>query len=392
MDENTGLSRILDRVLSKAHTFISSKDEINGLDITSLLEEPVVRDKGAQLHPIEKFKHVELTSIVGLDSSSRFIETPYFFAGIGSVSAINRVSRRIYDCPDILDIIRGGRGGGCKWLLLISSVDLTGISSGYLALTNPAGYRYDPGYNRLIALDELRLGLEIHALEKTSEEGLGDIIVVDGPIYHIPSIFNVYMKGRASSGLEKYFKSWSVLLDRRIHVINELRANGLKVIGIVKRLEYSSLLSRVDPMDISGDARINDHMYLSLMASKVRVENGSYPFILGPFELSYQGFEANLPRRIAYYVGLPRRPWLVRPSNYVFFRVEFLSEEAELLDIVLTDSYGSGALLPLSVIMADSRSKRISNGLRNYFLRLLESRGIPLTYDTMRSIEGLYSG
>jgi len=81
-----------------------------------------------------------------------------------------------------------------------------------------------------------------------------------------------------------------------------------------------------------------------------------------------------------------------RPNNYVFYRIELLRYEPDVIDHILMDSLGSGTLLPLNILVVDKRVKQLTRALRNYLIRLLDEEGIPITYDLMRSIEGRYVG
>ncbi len=392
-----GLDKVIASIITTAssNTITSIDSDLGAFTPQDFMEELEISGGKAGLIVINEFSRGDLSSVMGVDSSSRFIDTPYFFMGIGSVSVYNRVLRSGFDCPDVYGVIYGSRGSGCEWLLVVGNgLDKGGQFPEQIVTRNPAGYPYTAGYNRLMALNELRLRLESYALNNIVDD-YGRIILVDGPIYHIPSIFTVYLRGGGykSESLRKYYESWRILLRERINALNRLIGKGFRIIGIVKRLEYSTLLSRIDPLNIlKSNARINDHTYLSIAANNIAGKGGAKPFILGPFKYRNKGIIDELPERIGYYVGLPRRREARYSSNYVFYRVELLENDPELLNIVLTDSLGSGALLPLTILLVDSRAKKLSGGLRNYLLRLIENKGIPLTYDMMRSIEGLYSG
>ena len=392
-----GLDRVITNIIAttSSNTLTSMDNDLGAFTLQDFTEELEISGGKAGLTVINGFDKGDLSGVMGVDSSSRFIDTPYFFLGIGSVSVYNRVLRTGFDCPDIYGVIYGSRRSGCEWLLVIGNgLDKDGRFLEQVVTRNPAGYPYTAGYNRLMALNELRLRLESYALNHIVDD-YGRIILVDGPIYHIPSIFSVYLRvdRYKSESLRKYYESWRILLRERINALNKLVGKGFRILGIVKRLEYSTILSRIDPLNIlRRNARINDYTYLSIVANNIAGKGGAKPFILGSFKYHNKEIIGELPERIGYYVGLPRRREARNSSNYVFYRAELLENDPELLNIVLTDSLGSGALLPLTILLVDSRAKKLSGGLRNYLLRLIENKGIPLTYDMRRSIEGLYSG
>ncbi len=337
--------------------------------------------------------------IFAIDSSSRCIISPYFFIGIGAVSVYNRVTRKGYDCPDIISLLGRTRGEeDCCWLSIITeeNTDLTGL--GYIRNTNPAGHAYDLDYNRSLLLNELRLTLENHALQHVlmKDEDFGDILLIDGPVYYVPSIIKFYLSPLVNKEHnKKYNEAWKNIISSRLTLIEDLASKGIRIAGIVKRLEYARILSQIDPFDFKNTGNVNDQTYLSMTVSYVFKNRLPTPFLLGPIRIKPRehGLPAmDFPDKYVFYVGIPRMKMMSRPNNYIFYRIELLRYEQDIIDHILMDSLGSGALLPLNILVVDKRVKQLTRALRNYLIRLLDEEGIPITYDLMRSIEGRYVG
>lgn len=337
--------------------------------------------------------------IFAIDSSSRCIVSPYFFIGIGAVSVYNRVRRKGYDCPDVTSLLsETRREDGCYWLSIITEETTDLAKLGYIRNSNPAGHTYDPDYNRSLLLNELRLTLENHALQYVSMRGgdLGEILLIDGPVYYVPSIIKFYLSPLVNQEhKEKYNEAWKNIISSRLRLIEDLASKGIRIAGIVKRLEYARILSHIDPFDFRNTRNINDQTYLSMVVSHTFKNGLPAPFLLGPIRIKPRehGSPAmDFPDKYVFYVGIPRMKMMSRPNNYVFYRIELLRYEPDIIDHILMDSLGSGTLLPLNILVVDKRVKQLTRALRNYLIKLLDEEGIPVTYDLMRSIEGRYVG
>ncbi len=348
--------------------------------------------------------------IIGVDSSSRVVDTPYFFIGIGAVSALDRIFNRSIDCPDITLLYStiytpdNISDTDCKWLSLVPEVSIDKnlldfiMDRGFINIRSPAGIEYDHRYNKYAVLNELRLMLENRILYKLSEMGgWSRILLIDGPLYHTPSLFNLYIEKSRPPELKPYIDSWRILLGERIKLLRRLIDKGYRVLGVVKRLEYSRLLSR-STISSGRYNDLNDHAYLTITAYNViKKYGGVKPFILGPFKLSpsrsgIDVFISGVFDKIVYYVAIPRIKTMPTPNNYIFYRVESASHDMGDIGVVLADSIGSGSAIPLSILLVDKRVKGLSRSLYYFITRVLENTSIPLTYDSMRSIEGYYSG
>lgn len=358
----------------------------------------------------ELCRHIKLSryySIMAIDSSTRVLDTPYFFMGIGAVSALNRLKGIYVDYPDANAIFSGRTD--MKWLVFVPEITFNGQIDLIGVTKNPADVPYTPEYNKYVILDELRFSLENYMLRELLIKELVDestFLLIDGPLYYVPSFVYQYSKLVPPSRgmIDNYVSSWKVLTEERVMLLEKYYRNNIPVMGVIKRLETSTLLSTLDPLEISLGNKINDQAYLSILVSRIN-EQFSKPFILGPIRIDTSSsvlkeYVKNIKNKIVYYIGIPKRIHVSSRmySNYTFYRIEIFEEGKQLYreksltpyEAALYDSYCSGTLLPLSIMLVDKRVKKLSRSLSNYLLRVLESGGIPLTYDTMRMIEGKF--
>jgi hypothetical protein len=333
----------------------------------------------------------EYTHVYAVDSSSRVLDTPYFFISIGSASAINRFKGFVIDIPDINTLFSTHIEGIDRFLALVPEIkpyrkDLFEYLKNIAYLENPLGRQYDPEYNKNIILDELRYRLENTILEKILDTGMSDsIIFIDGPTYYIPPLKSISKTGQTDLFEKIYLDSWIMLVKKRIELIRRLTENNNLVIGIVKRLYKTILLSRIDPMNIGG-SRINDEAYLSIVVN-TRINNSDMgkPFYIGPISYTAKELcnEIDLPGKIIYYMGIPKRRIYGYSGyqQYAFYRVEVLNhnhidtDSDYILKPVIYDSLKAGTILPLSIILVDQRVKRISSSITRYIARKLTISG-----------------
>jgi hypothetical protein len=330
------------------------------------------------------------TCIYAIDSSSRVLDTPYFFISIGSASAINRFKGFVIDIPNINTLFATHIKGIDRFLALVPEIkpcksDLFNYLRNIAYLENPLGKPYDPEYNKNIILDELRYRLENAILEKILNTNINDsIIFIDGPIYYVPPLKSISKVEQIDLFDEMYLDSWIILIKKRVNLVRKLIENNNLVIGVVKRLYKTILLSRIDPINI-GSSRINDEAYLSIVVNTwVGGNNLGKPFYIGP--ISYVAKELyhkiDLPNKIIYYLGIPKRHIYSYSGyqQYAFYRVEVLEHNSMnntdyILKPVIYDSLKMGTILPLSIILVDQRVKKISSSITGYIARKLTIRG-----------------
>ncbi len=412
------LSSTLRKIIEFSHDSLSLRDDESRKVLDVLSEDGMLvklDDKPLKIiNKIDKLRN-RYSGIIGLDSSSRVVDTPYFFIGIGAVSAMDRINGYTIDCPSIYSItnISGNQldevNYECKWLSIVPEIDFSNGNQSilerlnYINTRSPSGRIYDHHYNKYAVLNELRLSLENFMISKVvNHMKQEDLLVLDGPLYHTPSLFNLYLSRSKPAELKPYIESWVKLLSDRIRVVKQLSSRGNRIVGVVKRLEYSRLLSNTINdigLGLKNNSRLNDYAFLTILSYELVKEKGySIVFILGPFKFSpkYSGvdkFVSHAFDKVIYYIGVPRtRHYVLTHNNYVFYRIELSRDDNDILETILYDSIGSGVLLPLSILLVDKRVKGLSRSLYIIINRMLEEIGIPLTYDSMRSIEGYYSG
>jgi len=354
------------------------------LEYTMGEKQVVAREGGVKW--IESLARNRYTNIYAVDSSSRVIDTPYVFVALGASTAVNRFIGYARDYPDLNAVLGAKKGEKYKYIAIVPEVEKKQAIKQYNAeeygviTKNPAGYGYTPRYSKYVILDELRLMLENMILEEILNEDVHDsYVLIDGPIYFTPPL--VYqvneLHGVKDELLNKYVEGWQILVSKRIKLVEKLnRENNVAVLGIVKRLNRSIILSKTDPLRIGG--RVNDQVYMSILSSMLaRRENANKPFYLGPITYDPGNTPIELPRKDLYYIALPRRREYTKGAiypDYVYYRVEAIAGYKDLLEPVIYDSLHSGSLLPLSILLADSRAKKLSTALVNYLLR---ATGIP---------------
>jgi hypothetical protein len=126
-----------------------------------------------------------------------------------------------------------------------------------------------------------------------------------------------------------------------------------------------------DPLGL-GVSDINDEAYLSALSRSVAAGEGLRPYFLGPLRIRTTLSSSSRVDRIAWYVGIPRRLYSSRTSLtlYTHYRVEVLGDlvDETVLKPVAYDSLNIGSLLPVSIIIADRRARRISSILTEYLV------------------------
>ncbi|ALL00351.1 hypothetical protein Pyrde_0301 [Pyrodictium delaneyi] len=253
------------------------EEEAEGKVVWSRLPEPdlVGQRLNSLIHPLpEPPSRLEA---YGLDGSSQRLEAATLFMGVYSV-AISHVSNIIVvgSYPDI----------GVLPRLELGQEPVISLGLGYTAtpsfgrlvadspLVDPrifasllpgcsggngqppycrviAELDYWNGFNRQTMLDENRVWLENRALKwLLSWVPSGSLVSVDGPIFSTPGLFVQVARSLSLAGLSPYtaLKAYYALsylvnvLDRG-KLIEEALIRGIRLIGIVKRLERSRFLA-----------------------------------------------------------------------------------------------------------------------------------------------------
>lgn len=322
-------------------------------------------------------------NIYAVDSSSRVVETPYVFLAITTGSLISRFTGKGLDCPPI-GFITGAVEDACRFLTIIPNlqapIEFDDKLSGFLYRDNPVGVRYDQDYNKYVLLEETRLLTESYLVSKSLEEGLleNSILLVDGPLIY-PSTIEV--SPPYSARFEVYKSSLEAINKERLSLWLSLRGRNTLAIGVVKRLYRSYYLSSCDPLGL-GVPDINDEAYVSALSRSIAAEKGLQPYVLGPLRIRTILSNSVKVDRVAWYVGIPRRLYSSKTTltHYTHYRVEVLGGmvDESVLKPVVYDSLNIGSLLPVSIIIADRRARKLSSILAQYlvFSMGLEKSGL----------------
>ncbi len=314
--------------------------------------------------------------IVGVDSSSRVVDTPYMFIAVGSATGISRLGLKAFDIPSPSSILTQGDH---KYILVIPEVqpfNYNVLEELGVEYKDPSSRPYPPEYNKALALEEHRVELENLVLENVLS--WGELVFLDGPLF-LPTHPVTEARGR-SRLIDVYKENWSLLMRRRLGIIEKIDSST-RVFGIVKRLQYTHILSRNDPFKL-GVEKVSDHAYLSILSERMFVGKKASPFALGPIRVRSE-IDGRKVDRSMWYICVPRRFVGGETGSYVFFRVETLGNTSSLGDIqpVLFDSVCAGAGIPLSIVIADQRVKRLSEAIaRNVMLAVGVDRESTLQY------------
>lgn len=371
----------------------------------------------------------DIHPIIGIDGSSRVVDTAYLFIGISTLSIYSRIFGEMLDHPP-LPLIYVLPPLKDPFIAISLDIEYEEIiyrvfnKYDIITLKSPAGVIYGRDYNKTVILDELRTGLEnkallhigenIDVLKRTGLERFN--VFIDGPIYPVPNVFKqyynlLYSRQPPRGRIDDYIASWQILIKHRLRGIKFLEKNNIPVIGIVKRIESSRILINAKNFnDLLNEHGIqvgdlgNDQAYIDVilrtLIMKRSISMPYKPMIIGPIYVpasaSYiDRFIEDLPDKIMYYVIIPLHRYSGRLLRYILYRVEMTVKTVELLiDLgiepympALADSIGMGTALPFTILYTDKRSKLLSRSLAQVIAGDLEAHGIPLTYDTIRTIE-----
>ncbi|MEM1861614.1 MAG: DNA double-strand break repair nuclease NurA [Acidilobaceae archaeon] len=330
-------------------------------------------------------------TIIGLDSSSRSLEAGLADIVIGSVCAFNHRFSYTIEWPSISGVFNFNEYHPVFYILPNTSEPLS-IQDPLLSTTNVAGRSFDLNYSIGEAESEMRVSLENWMLKILSSIGLDNtIIFIDGPIYNIT-------KALVSNSSPDYIREvWIKLLESRVEAIRRLENKGLPVIGVVKRVDKSTILYRTRGLEYivkrdvpEGDASILLRVYLDMIKTPGRV------YVTPKIKVSSTQVEdLKLPSKIVQYVLIPPGMYQLESSFTRVYRLEYTNRTLEILEsrgldpvvVFISDSILSGALEPISIKFSDKRSSSIAESLKKKLAMSLASFGAPLSYSSLKEAE-----
>ncbi|MCE4614232.1 MAG: DNA double-strand break repair nuclease NurA [Desulfurococcales archaeon] len=354
-------------------------------------------------HPIQpvnppgetKDKHL----IIGLDSSSSIIRTPFFNLITITASASSTLIPEVYDHPEIYTYQIKPRIRQ-PYIIVGTDTELPEEGEG-VTTRNPLGSPYGFKYTPERIADEYRSWIEnwmlsdpIHqATRKLEKQNYKPIILLDGPLYQTPQLIaKMHLTGEASS-------IWRRIVEDRINLIQAYEDIGIPVIGVVKRLEQSTILSHSQHysklvkghcgVDLSYYSPPGDQalIHLLLNLGKCRYHIGE---MMRTSILEYTPGGYGLPKLFTYIV-IPPSIWSKRVSSYRSYRIEFTRKTMSILNgmnltpcqVIYLETVRHALPIPFSIKLSDRRAGMLAQALRSKFRRMLSGMNVPFTYDEL---------
>ncbi|MCE4625983.1 MAG: DNA double-strand break repair nuclease NurA [Desulfurococcales archaeon] len=333
--------------------------------------------------------------IIGVDSSSRAVGTAFGAVVVGAVAVSHPGG--ILEWPPIRS---NSVEGGPPFVALVGAEPPTSLE-GYLRVVSPGGDSY-VDYSVEQVLDELRLDLENWALggpvrtivEEAVLRGFQPVVLVDGPVYPVTMAFQ---RG-PQPGREDYWRSMESLLKARRRAVEGLERLGAIVVGVVKRIERSTIISRLAqtlgenmrglPPGQYGDAHALYHYYQAI-ASQDRLREGRVLTSIRA-EVLFTALPIGELDKVVEYIVIPPGKWNHYPGAAKYYRTETSPSSNRALEghdlrpsyPVVWDSVVRGSLQPISVAAADRVSSGLTRALTSLIARHTLMTGLPLTYSS----------
>jgi len=328
-----------------------------------------------EVHPLG---NVSDYSLAYIDSSSRGLGTD--IARIHVVSASALVNGLAVTVPDFSRdyVPQGTYLVGIKSSYeVLKSIEEARVS--FIKVRDLVGNYYLPDYKDDDIGDELRQLIENYLISEVISSYTIDALVIDGPIYHLPT----------QALRSRYGDLFKELIKRRVSIVSN---SDVPIVGFVKRVEFSRKLVRCREFrellrvrlgrDLPLDT--NDVLAMDLLMSNYSELPYLQPIVVGPMLYAYTSLPkelSNLPlTRVFWYVA--RRT----PAGTQVARVEVLETHwrrwASVIEGVINYLLNSLTLrnVPLGIDVVDKLSKRLSGITYVLLLRSLSSVA-NLSYD-----------
>jgi hypothetical protein len=399
----TSLSRLVEAIRrASSASFTSISKSVLRLDDVIWVREPV-EDSGEFSASLMEYSSrfliarrpyrdgVSFTP-VGVDSSSRHVETPVADVVVGAVAALSSLGSIRFEWPS-LSPLRYNGGLHPVFYILSNAGSQFSFEDPLVLTANPSGRPFDISYSVGEACDEMRVSLENWVLEVLGElldARVNPVVMVDGPLY-------VVAKALTREAPQWIRDVWVKLLEGRVKAVRGLESRGVPVIGVVKRVEKSTILSRTWGLeDIRGDIVEGDRsVVLKFMASiNDRVPGRIYvtPRIM---VRTPQLPGIGVLEKVVQYIVIPPGKYQLSPPLARVYRLEYTLRTLDILQrmglepdsVIGGDSVGRGALEPLSIRLSDLRSSFLSYAFKKALLMNIISVGAPLSYWSLREAE-----
>jgi hypothetical protein len=369
---------------------------------SGLAESDIYELQAKPLSPRNPFPHRNRDiEFIGIDSSSRRIDAPQASIVVSAVS----MSWGAFELLDWPPIYRSLKLVGPPFIRILPNAEGTLLADSlqWVDFRNPAGLPYDRDYSVAQAMDEARVFLEnwsllepLHSIAKSTDKNF--VVLVDGPLYLVPGAL-------AGVGApEKYVEAWRFLLLSRIEAVRALEDMGVPVMGVVKRLSRSRILSRTPQLSATiskciGLKEFNDEnaLYLLYRSGCTKRRPG---FIYKTPKIKVRSSLGEEVDKIVEYLVLPPGR-LQDPSGMGrMVRIEYTEKSLEIIrswglepyQVYAMASLASDSLLPLSIQASDRRARMITKVLKHTISSLLVSRGAILDYEDLSEVEVRWPG
>jgi hypothetical protein len=329
---------------------------------------------------------------VGVDSSSRHVETPVADVVVGAVAAISSLGSIAFEWPSLGPLRYTGKLHPVFYILSNAGVQFS-LEDPLVSTVNPSDRPFDISYSVGEACDEMRVSLENWVLEvlgELLEAQVNPVVMVDGPLYVVAKAL--------TRDVQPWIRDvWVKLLEGRVKAIRGLESRGVPVIGVVKRVEKSTILSRTRGLEgVRGDVVEGDKSVILRAMTMLgdRVPGRIYVtprIIVRTPQLPGIG----VLEKVVQYIVIPPGKFQLSPPLVRVYRLEYTLKTLSILQgmglepdaVIGGDSVGRGALEPLSIRLSDLRSSFLSHALKKALLMNIISVGAPLSYWSLREAE-----
>lgn len=324
---------------------------------------------------------------LGVDTSSRALAAPAADVVIAALSVSGPGPVELCDRPSVYPGVDCGEGPPYIYVVPHGEVDVQ--SSDSVQVVYPDDGELSPAY-LLGLMNYARLTLESWAMEGPMRRlasiylGLGrrPVVLLDGPIF-------------IAQG-----KGVTEQMRLRYKAVKALESEGVPVIGVVKRVERSTLLASSTnfarlasswEVEVSGST---DSMIIQQLSRSrsVRVLPGTV-YVTPRILVRGSGLE-----KVIEYVVVPPGPWRGPASRSRVYRLEYTEDTLRLfsrlgldpLRAFLADSLRRQSLASVTVSESDRRSKMITATLKELLAKEIVGLGGRLGYET--EVEELVEG
>lgn len=370
----------------------------SSLSLSEILEASSDEDRG----PVDMFERASRPLLprrvpgyskdmvhIGVDTSTRLLATPYADIVVSALSVSGPGPVELCDYPSLYGEPMSCGPSPPPFIYVVphGAVELPEQEGVASVIASPS----DLSQSFISKLaDYARLSLERWAMEVPVEQiarafaeaGRRPVVMLDGPIF-------------ISQG-----KGVGNLMVQRYEAVKQLESAGVPVIGVVKRVERSFMLSSSPTysrllegcgLSASGET---DAMILQRLASLGCVDEVPGRVYVTP-KIIVKGGDG-IEKIVEYVIMMPSA-WQKLGVRSKVFRLEYAEETLNMLEefnvdplqAFLGDSLARESLEPVSVSMSDRRAKALTSSLRALLAKEVVGLGGRLGYESEVELRGL---